>query len=329
MNTITQNELILHDPLPLDKNAAAVYIASLPADTGKRTQAQGLRVIAGIFNTDITLLNWGALRYQHTAAIRAQLSEKYSAASANKIMSALRQTLKQAWLLGDMSAEDYQRAIQLKPVKGETLPAGRELASGEILALMNACHNDESPAGTRDAAIIGMMYGAGLRRAEVVSLTLDNFDVESGALKLTGKGNKERTAYITGGALDAVHDWLVIRGNDGSALFVAINKGGRLDTSKGMNSQAIYNMLVKRASDAHIKEFSPHDMRRTFVSDLLDKGADIATVAKMAGHANVQTTARYDRRPEEAKRKAAGLLFVPYQRHDSAQIGNKKALPQE
>lgn len=313
MNTITQNELILHEPLPLDKNAAAVYIASLPADTGKRTQAQGLRVIAGIFNTDVTLLNWGALRYQHTAAIRARLSETYSAASANKIMSALRQTLKQAWLLGDMSAEDYQRAIQLKPVKGETLPAGRELASGEILALMNACHDDESPAGTRDAAIIGMMYGAGLRRAEVVSLTLNNFDVESGALKLTGKGNKERTAYIGGGALEAVRDWLAIRGNDGSALFVAVNKGGKLDTSKGMNSQAIYNMLAKRAEEAHIKNFSPHDMRRTFVSDLLDKGADIATVAKMAGHANVQTTARYDRRPEEAKRKAASLLFVPYQ----------------
>ncbi len=116
--------------------------------------------------------------------------------------------------------------------------------------------------------------------------------------------------------MEALRDWLAMRGNDGSALFVAINKGGKLDTSKGINSQAIYNMLAKRASDAHIKEFSPHDMRRTFVSDLLDAGADIATVAKMAGHSNVQTTARYDRRPEDAKRKAAGLLHVPYQRRD-------------
>jgi integrase len=81
-----------------------------------------------------------------------------------------------------------------------------------------------------------------------------------------------------------------------------------------MTTQAIYNLLAKRAVRARVKDFSPHDLRRTFVSDLLDAGADIATVAKMAGHANIQTTARYDRRPEEAKQKAAELLRVPYRK---------------
>jgi len=63
---------------------------------------------------------------------------------------------------------------------------------------------------------------------------------------------------------------------------------------------------------AGVKPFTPHDLRRTFVRRLLDAGADIAIVAKMADHSNIQTTARYDRRPEEAKQRTAKLLHIPY-----------------
>jgi site-specific recombinase XerD len=164
----------------------------------------------------------------------------------------------------------------------------------------------------RDAALVALMYSAGLRREEVVALTLASYDRAEGKLNVWGKRDKQRTAYLVNGADRAMSDWLKLRGLEGDALFCAINKGGRLDTSKALTPQAIYNILQKRAKEAGVKEFSPHDLRRTFVSDLLDAGADIATVAKMAGHANVQTTARYDRRPEEAKKKAAGLLHVPY-----------------
>jgi integrase len=79
-----------------------------------------------------------------------------------------------------------------------------------------------------------------------------------------------------------------------------------------MTPEAIYQMLRKRGAAAGVEVFSPHDLRRTFVSDLLDAGEDIVTVQKMAGHANVSTTARYDRRGNAAKRRAAARLTVPY-----------------
>jgi integrase/recombinase XerD len=307
------NSLTLISPLPIDQNPAAVYIASLTTNTGRRTQAQALRVVATLFNTSLNSLDWSSLRYQHTAMIRSRLIEQYSPATANKILSALRQTLKQAWLLGQMTAEDYSRAIELEPITGETIPAGRELSMLEITALIDACRRDKNThAGTRDAAIIGILYAAGLRREELVSLTFESVDLDNGMITLTGKRNKQRTAYINNGALKALTDWLTLRGSDGSALFVEVNKSDRVISSNSLTPQAIWKMLAKRASQAGVKHFSPHDMRRTFVSDLLDAGADLATVSKMAGHSNVQTTARYDRRPEEAKRKAAQLLHVPY-----------------
>ncbi len=145
-----------------------------------------------------------------------------------------------------------------------------------------------------------------------MTLDLANFAGEDGRLVVRGKGNKERIAWLTGGAARAMADWLSVRGADPGALFVTVNKSGRMANREHMTPKTIYSMLAKRATEAGVKSFSPHDMRRTFVSDLLDAGADITTVSKMAGHANVTTTSRYDRRPEEAKRKAASLLNVPY-----------------
>ena len=313
MNTLTHSELILSSPLPLDQNPSRVYIASLPADTGKRSQWQALRVIAQVLDTDPDTLNWSALRYQHTAAIRSRLAAEYAPATVNKILSALRQTLEQAWLLGQMDVDDYMRAIKLDPVTGDTLPAGRELSTAEIRALIFTCKADaNTQAGTRDAAIIALMYTTGMRRDEVVSLSLASYDPETGQVSVTGKRNSQRIVYIINGAAEALADWLRVRGADNGALFSQINKTGRISSMESLSPYAIYKMLAKRALQAGIKKFSPHDLRRTFVSHLLDSGADIATVAKIAGHKNVRTTQRYDRRPEEAKKKAASLLHVPY-----------------
>lgn len=299
----------------LDQNPAAVYLAALPSPGAQVTQRKALDTIARLVmpGSDALTFPWSSMRYQHAAAIRAQLIPRYSVATVNRLLSALRGTLRQAWQLGQMTAEEYQAAAAVRNVKGETLPAGRELQPGELSALLDACAMDTTPAGARDAAVIALMYGAGLRREEVTKLDLSDFDQAAGRLVVRGKGRKERTSYLIDGATDALGDWLTIRGQDPGPLFYPVLKSGKLQQRR-LTTQAIYNLLEKRGEEAGVKKFSPHDMRRTFVSDLLEAGADIATVAKMAGHANVTTTARYDRRGEQAKQKAAGLLHVPYRR---------------
>ena len=314
-------EIVIHESAdlvsatyPTDRNPALVYLASLGASS-RRPMAQSLNAIATILVMgDYMAVPWGAMRYEHTQALRAQLAEAYSATTANRHLSALRGVLKDAWRLGYMSAEDYQRAIDLKTIKGEKVAqaeTGRHLGSGEIKGLIDAC-NDGTQAGWRDGAIIAVGYGCGLRRSEIANLTLADYDTEKSALLIRqGKGNKQRVAYLPAGTVAALVGWLAIRGDAPGPLFYSIRRGDHLE-AKGLTDQAIYNILASRATVAGVKAFTPHDLRRTFAGDLLDAGEDISTVQKMMGHSNVNTTAGYDRRDAKAKKKAANKLHVPY-----------------
>ena len=301
---------------PAAENPARVYIASLESAASKRAMTRALVAIVEVAApaADLDAFPWAMLRYQHTQAIRARLAERFDAATVNLSLSALRQTLKNAWQLGQMTAEEYMTAADVRNVKGEKpdAAAGRALNLGEIMALVAACQ-DGTPTGARDAAILAVSYSCGLRRAEVVSLDLAHYDRVASVFTVHGKRNKTRTVPIQNGARSAVEDWLTMRGEWEGPLFVGIRKGQHM-TRRRMTAQAIYHIFTERAARAGVSEFSPHDLRRTFAGDLLDAGADIVTVQKMMGHANVTTTARYDRRGERAKQDAARKLHFPYQR---------------
>lgn len=174
-------------------HAALVYLARLAAGS-RRTMGAALDQIAGLLTNGCdkaTTLRWEALRYEHTQAIRALLAERYAPATANKMLAALRGVLRECWRLGQMDATDYHRAIDLAAVKGTTLPRGRGLAAGELRALFVACAADNEVSGSRDAALLALLYGAGLRRSEAVALNINDYDVETGALRVrSGKGRR-------------------------------------------------------------------------------------------------------------------------------------------
>jgi integrase len=306
--------LALVEALPADRNPAAVYLGRLSPGS-RRTMRQALDVIANVISAgtaDATTLDWSALRYQHAQAIRSAVASRYSIASSNKILAALRGVVREAWRLGQVSAEDYARTVDVESVRGTTLPTGRALARGELAALLQVCASDPSAAGARDAALFALAYGAGLRRAELTDLDIADYDVESGTLTVRrGKGNRDRLGYVTNGGRIAVRDWLAVRGSESGALFLRVDKSGLVHPGR-ITGQAVLYILRRRAVQAGVPAFSPHDLRRTFVGDLLDAGADISMAQQLAGHASVTTTARYDRRGEQGKHRAAELLHVPY-----------------
>jgi len=112
-----------------------------------------------------------------------------------------------------------------------------------------------------------------------------------------------------GGLNASLQDWLQLRGEQAGVLFCPINKAGKIELRQ-MSDQAVFKMLKKRAAQAGVAAFSPHDLRRTFISDLLDAGADIATVQKLAGHASVRAGGECQRGAmvsQRRNRQRAGL----------------------
>lgn len=312
---ITERELL--DPVqrPADENPTAVYLAGLRSPHSRRNLRRYLDQVAGLLSggvLDALMLDWSRLRFQHVAALRARLSETYAPATVNGMLSAVRGVLKTAWKLGQMTSEDYHRAVDVANVKGQRLPAGRDLNFREIRALLAACGADEIEPprkGQRDAAIIALLYATGMRRAEIANLALADYDANTGRVRiLSGKGDKDRVVYVKNRPRRLLDAWLTVRGDLPGPLFYPVNKGDNVIVGQGITAQAVYNMLKTRAADAGVDDFSPHDIRRTFVGDALDAGVDLATVAEIAGHASTDTTRRYDRRGDRAKEQAANKL---------------------
>jgi site-specific recombinase XerD len=313
-------------------NPARMYLLDL-AEGSRPAMTAALNTIANALLPGATLddIAWHTLTLQHTAAIRSWLmtahqvwdkkTEEYrpfKPAHANKILSALRRTLDKAFDLGLMDTDHYQRAIRVKNLKGEDKKnrTGRMLKMKEAVALFAAC-NDGKPIGARDAAMLAVAYGAGLRRFEIAGLSLADYDPRNAKLTVQrGKGNKERIVSLPNGTVDAINRWLVLRGSLTGPLFPHILKRGTI-TNDYISPQAIEQAIKKRAELAGLSGadmFKTHDLRRTYISNLLDSSGDLAAIQALAGHANINTTAGYDRRGIRAQEAAAQTIHVPYQR---------------
>lgn len=290
---------------PSDRNPAIVYLSSLDSQNSRRTQESALEAIAQIFSKTIATMPWHKLEYQHVQAIRSKLVDMYAPSTVNRYLSAIRGVLGQCWRLGYITADEYRMAIDVSNIKDQSLPSGRTLSLTDMRLLFQACQEDQSSnnAGKRDLAIIVTLATTGLRRSELVSL--DTKDYNEGRIDIqSGKGRKGRTVYVDNAARTVLERWIAVIPE--GPMFITLDH-----RMKRLTDGAIYAILKKRQKQAGIKDFSPHDLRRTFITELLDRDVDLLTVSRLAGHASTDTTGRYDRRGEEVKRKAARLFDLP------------------
>ena len=300
-------------PDRVDQHPAGAYLISTHTPMSRSTAFSALNTAARLLGQeDIKSTPWHRIRYVEMNVLRSMLAEHYAPATANKILSIVRSVLRQAWKLGMMSTDDYERAIAVPAIPGTRLPTGRALEPGEIRALFQACA-ETGPQAARDAALLAILFGCGLRRTEAARLDVEHLDKAASTLRVIGKGNHERIAHMNAGVQAAVDAWLKARGNGPGPLLCAMTGKGNRIVCRRLRTESIRLILKRRASQARIRSCTPHDLRRTFITNLLDQGNDIAIASRMAGHRSISTTTRYDRRDERTNRDAAATIHIPYQ----------------
>ena len=175
------------------------------------------------------------------------------------------------------------------PKKSKSLPA--------VLTVDEASRLLETPGGPprsplRDRALLELLYSSGLRVSELTGLDLEDLDLRGGSVRVRGKGRKERIVPVGRKAVAAVQAYLAHERRDGgagaAAIFLNVRDGGRLST------RSVHRLLGARAlRQGWRKKISPHALRHSFATHLLEGGADLRAIQEMLGHQSLSTTQRY------------------------------------
>jgi site-specific recombinase XerD len=206
----------------------------------------------------------------------------YSSTSVTRArkLSTLRGFAKYLLSIGKIAA-DPTEALEA-PIRRKPLP--KVLSALEVSDLFEKQVGELS---LRDRALLELAYAAGLRASEIVSLNRDDLQMRERVIRVVGKGNKERVVLFGTEAERALTEYLASRKDSESALFVNA-KGGRLTT------RSVQNIVKRWAMNAGLPEWvSPHTLRHSFATHLLDGGADLKSVQQLLGHANLGTTQVY------------------------------------
>jgi len=246
----------------------------------------------------------------------SHLSKTYAKTSINRKLSSLRTFYRLMMERGLINTNPMDNTQSIK--KDKTLP--HFLQKSEVEEMYRAIDTNK-PLGMRDLVIMELLYGSGLRVSELCSLTYKDFDFSNKLIKVFGKGSKERYVPISEKAIEAIDVYNSIgrpqlqrinKDNINPDEFLLNKNGGPL-TTRGV--RVILNNIIEKTADTF--KISPHMLRHTFATHLLDGGADLRSVQEMLGHVNLSTTQIYTHVSMEQTMKA-------YMEHHPRQIKEKK-----
>lgn len=180
---------------------------------------------------------------------------------------------------------------------------GRALNPAQVYKCLS-CWQGDTLLAVRNHALICTLFLTGIRRSEAAALRWDDIDLQNGVIKIRhGKGNKEREAAIAGEmAIEALDRWRQRAGLGRSYVFCPVLKAGTLGHDKPITAYSIY-LTVKETEQRTGVKFSPHDARRTFITEALSTGAALAEVQAQAGHAQASTTMIYAKASDAISRR--------------------------
>lgn len=220
-------------------------------------------------------------------------NEGTPASSINQRLVAIRKLAHEAADNGLISQADAQAIARAEGERTEGGRLGNWLDTKQAQQLLDA-PDTKTMKGTRDRAILAVLLGCGLRREEVVSLTVKHMQQRESRwviVDLVGKRNKTRSVPMPSWAKASVDAWLNLAGITDGVVFRPVNKGGNVQPG-AMTAQAVYNLVAEYADKAGMT-VHPHDLRRTFAK-LAHKGdAPIEQIQLSLGHSSIQTTERY------------------------------------
>lgn len=296
---------------------AATYLGRLAPNTRGPARYRLERMAEALSHGSATALTfaWHRVSYSEMMNLRVALERQYpdSPGTRNNYLISLRAVLRECWAAGWIEERTYRRllSVPLFSVPKHGPRPGRHVELDEVRQLIDSIRRDTRPVAVRDLAIVAALFGGGLRRSEVVALTVADWTGTAFEVR-RGKGDKSRTVPVPAWAGRAVEAWLDLRGRSDGALFTSYRGCTWNHGAQHMRATSVRDILDARIRAAGIERFRAHDARRTYIGENLDQGTDIATVADLVGHADIRTTRLYDKRNGRRMAEAVEKLPDPF-----------------